>query len=77
MITHSFGYTLSKSIQKYCETLKGGSYLFSAILDFLAQKNPTFETAVIIQEMLDLHKILLEYNVHCSILFCATIAIQS
>ena len=27
--------------------------------------------------MLDLHKILLEYNVHYSILFCATIAIQS
>ena len=27
--------------------------------------------------MVDLHKILLEYNVHCSILFCATIAIQS
>ena len=27
--------------------------------------------------MLDLHKILLEYNVHCSILFCNTIAIQS
>ena len=27
--------------------------------------------------MLHLHKILLEYNIHCSILFCATIAIQS
>ena len=32
---------------------------------------------VIIQEMLHLHKISLEYIVHCSIPFCLTIVIQS
>ena len=32
--------------------------------------------SLIIQKMLDLHKIFLEYNVHYSIPFCATIAIQ-